>query len=120
MKYLLSFILLLAFYAVPAQKVVTLESVKEHVGDSVTVTGKVYGMKFFSESRQAPTLINVGAAFPNQLLTVVIYGEDRERLKLEPETLYKDKELTVSGRVELYRGKPQIIIRDAAQITVKE
>jgi DNA/RNA endonuclease YhcR with UshA esterase domain len=120
MKYLLTILLALFFNAASAQKIISLEEAKDHIGDSVSVSGKVFGVKYFSEGKQAPTLINVGAAFPNQLLTVVIYGEDRERLKLEPETMYRDKQLLISGRVELYRGKPQIIVRDAAQLVIQE
>jgi DNA/RNA endonuclease YhcR with UshA esterase domain len=117
MKSFFCFLLLAAFSAAKAQKPVRLEEVKDHIGDSVTVIGKVYGIKYLEQAKGAPTLINLGAAFPNQLLTVVIFGEDRKRLALEPEKRFADALVSVSGKVELFKGKPQIVITDNSQIT---
>lgn len=118
MKYIFSLALLCSFFITRAQQAVKLEDIATHVGDSVTVTGKVYGIKYFESAKAAPTLINIGAAFPNQLLTVVIYGEDRKRLELEPEKTYTDADLSITGKVELFKGKPQIIITDKSQLSV--
>jgi DNA/RNA endonuclease YhcR with UshA esterase domain len=118
MKYIFSFILLCSFSLTRAQQSVKLEDIASHVGDSVTVTGKVYGIKYFESAKASPTLINIGAAFPNQLLTVVIYGEDRKRLELDPEKTFADADLSVTGKVELFKGKPQIVVTDKTQLSV--
>jgi DNA/RNA endonuclease YhcR with UshA esterase domain len=118
MKSLLCFLLLLAFSAAKAQKSIQLEEVKDHVGDSITVSGRVYGIKYLEQAKGAPTLLNLGAAFPNQLLTVVIFGEDRKRLALEPEKQFADAQVLVTGKLELFKGKPQIVITDKSQITI--
>jgi DNA/RNA endonuclease YhcR with UshA esterase domain len=118
MKYILSLVLLCSFSLSRAQQSVKLEEIASHVGDSVTVTGKVYGIKYFESAKAAPTLINIGAAYPNQLLTVVIYGEDRKRLELDPEKTFADADLSVTGKVELFKGKPQVVVTDKRQLSV--
>jgi DNA/RNA endonuclease YhcR with UshA esterase domain len=118
MKCIFSFILLCSFSLTRAQQSVKLEDIASHVGDSVTVTGKVYGIKYFESAKASPTLINIGAAFPNQLLTVVIYGEDRKRMELDPEKLFTNADLSITGKVELFKGKPQVVITDKSQLSV--
>lgn len=115
----LAFALLLSF-AASAQKEVKAEEVSQHVGDSVTVTGKVAGGRYFSNSEGAPTLLNIGAPYPNQLFTVVIRGTVRKEFGGAPEKDLLDKNVRVSGRVELYREKPQIIVSSASQLSVAE
>jgi DNA/RNA endonuclease YhcR with UshA esterase domain len=118
MKFIFSILLLCSFSFTRAQQSVKLEDIASHVGDSVTVTGKVYGIKYFESAKASPTLINVGAAFPNQLLTVVIYGEDRKRMELDPEKTFTNADLSVTGKVELFKSKPQIVITDKSQLSV--
>jgi DNA/RNA endonuclease YhcR with UshA esterase domain len=118
MKFIFSILLLCSFSFTRAQQSVKLEDIASHVGDSVTVTGKVYGIKYFESAKASPTLINIGAAFPNQLLTVVIYGEDRKRMELDPEKLFTNADLSVTGKVELFKGKPQVVITDKSQLSV--
>lgn len=96
-----------------SQTTIQLSEISKHVGDSVQVEGKVFGTRYFADSKNSPTLINIGAAFPNQLLTVVIYGDNRKNFKSAPEDFFKDKVVVVTGKVELYHGKPQIIVHDA-------
>ena len=99
---------------------ISLEDVAQHVGDSVTVNGMVYPTKYMVNSDNKPTLLNMGAPYPKQLLTVVIYEEDRSKFPESPESYFKEKELLVSGRIELYNDRPQIIVRKREQVIVKE
>ena len=104
--------------AVQSQVEVKLEDAAKHVGDSVKVCGKVAGIRFMENSKGQPTLINLGAAYPNQLLTVVIWADMRKQFDKAPEELLKDKEICVTGRVELFRDKPQIVIRNKDQLNI--
>lgn len=121
MKSLLSlaFILLLSL-AAAAQKEIKLEDVGQHVGDSVSLTGKVAGGRFFPQGEGAPTLLNIGAAYPHQLLTVVIRGTARKDFPGVPEKDLLDKDIRVVGKVELYKGKPQIVVYQTGQLTLAE
>ncbi len=93
-----------------AQKQVQLEEISNNIGDSIIVTGKVYTTRYLENSKGAPTLINIGAAFPNQLLTVVIFSDDRSKFAQGPEVMVADKTISVTGKVTLFKDKPQIVV----------
>lgn len=103
-----------------AQTPVKLGHLKGHVGDSVIVCGKIEGGTYLPNANNAPTLINVGYAYPNQLLTVVIFGSHRALFEGNPETDWKDRTICVRGKVELYRDKPQIVVRNTNQVTFED
>jgi len=89
----------------------------DHIGSTATVCGTVASAKFAERSNAQPTYLNLDRPYPDQLLTVVIWGTDREGFG-RPETLYDGKRICVTGKVELFRGRPQIIARDPSQIVV--
>ena len=99
-----------------AQKEIKLEDVKDHVGDSVKVRGKVFAVKYLENAKNSPTLINMGAAYPDQLLTVVIWGDVRTQLGYKPEEELPKGIAVVYGKIELYKGKPQIVIKTPDQL----
>jgi hypothetical protein len=78
-----------------------------HVNENVVATGKVFGFK----ALEGLTLVNLGAAYPNELMTVVLRGE-AQGLAAEID----GKEIRVTGKVELYKGKPEIVVRDPKMI----
>ena len=98
------------------QTKISLEEVKQHIGDSVAVCGRVFGGRFLESSNGTPTLINIGGAYPNELLTIVIFGDNRARFKDKPEESWKDKTICIKGKISEFRGKPQIVISDPAQV----
>ncbi|MEB0280690.1 S1/P1 nuclease [Mucilaginibacter sp. 10B2] len=86
---------------------VDLKDIAGFIGKSVNVSGKV----FSSRDIGSMVLVNLGAAYPNQLLTVALKGKAREL-----SANLADKTITVTGEVIDYKGKPEIIITDPAQI----
>ena len=113
-------ILLLCTIASKAQNTISIDEVQKHVGDSVKICTRIYGGIYLDRSQNKPTFLNAGAAYPNALLTLVIWGDVRSRFKEAPETYYKDKEICVTGKIILYKDKPEIIIYDEKQISLKE
>jgi DNA/RNA endonuclease YhcR with UshA esterase domain len=101
-----------------AQTSIKLEDVSKHVGDSVTVCGLVADMRYFENSKNKPTLINMGAKHPNGLLTLLIWQDTRALFTTKIEDL-KDKEICVTGRIILYKEKPEIVIEKPDQIVVQ-
>lgn len=120
MKYILLTLLLSAGVHAQAQINVKLGHLKTYVGDSVRVCGKVEGGTYLPNANNSPTLINFGMAYPDQLLTVVIFGEHRSLFEGTPETDWVGKTICVTGKVELYRQKPQIVVRSAQQIQIQQ
>jgi hypothetical protein len=102
--------------ALHSQVNIKLEQAAAHVGDSVKLCGKVAGIRFMENSKDQPTLINLGAPYPNQLLTVVIWPDLRKQFDKTPEELFKDKEICITGKIGLFRDKPQIVIRSKEQL----
>jgi hypothetical protein len=91
-----------------------------HIGETVTVCGKIFGGKFFDRGESKITLLNMGAAFPKSPLTIVISGEDRKNFKSAPEEFYSEKNVCVKGVVKEYKGKPQIFIKTEEDIIVQQ
>jgi hypothetical protein len=81
-----------------------------HEGQQVVLSAKVYGYK----ALDGLTLVNLGATYPNQLLTVVLRGEAAPMA-----TEIDGKVIRVEGKVEIYKGKPEIVVREKKRITIE-
>lgn len=90
-----------------------------HIGENAVVCGKVFTTKFIDKPGRKPTFLNLGASYPNQLLTIVIFGADRPNFTYKPESFLIDKNVCAKGRIELYKEKPQIIVSKPDQILLQ-
>ena len=115
MKYLLVSVFALITTCSNAQQNINIEDAPKHVNDSVIVCSKIYGGKYLEQTKGSPTFLNVGAAYPNAPLTLVIWGDVRKQFKQAPELLY-NKDVCIYGVIKLYKGKPEIIIKNENQI----
>ncbi len=108
---------LLAIFTVPAsaQKKLTATEAREHFGETATVCGEVVSTRFATTSKGEPTFLNLDKPFPNQIFTVVIWGNNRSKFGT-PEDDYKGKRICVSGKITAYDGLPEIIAEDSQQI----
>lgn len=97
---------------------VSAEASKNYVGKTVTVTGKVVDGRYLASSNRQPTLLNIDKAFPNQVFSIVIYGDRRLAFGYKPEEMLLNKNILVTGLVELYNGKAQIIVTNPDQIVI--
>jgi hypothetical protein len=86
------------------------EQARAHAGERACVEGVVTGAVFAQRSAGQPTFLDLGPQF-----TVVIWIEDRPKFNPPPETL-RGRRVRVVGRIELYRGKAQIVVRDPDQL----
>ena len=116
MKYILLAITLFSAQATFAQKTIDITEAASKVGDTVTICTKIFGGRFMENSKGSPTLLNAGASYPNSPFTVVITGDARKLFDFKPEEHYKDKSICVTGVIELYKDKPQIVVTKKAQI----
>jgi hypothetical protein len=90
---------------------VNLQDIGRYMDKLVSVDGKVYS----SRDMRSMVLLNLGAAYPNQLLTIVLRGEAKSKA-----TDIEGKIIRVQGRVIDYKGKPEIIITDPTLISTIE
>jgi hypothetical protein len=97
----------------------TPDDAPKHVGEQVKVCGKIFGGRFFETSTNAPTLLNMGAAFPASPLTIMITKEVRAKMGNAPEIELKGKNVCVSGTITLHKEKPEIIVDNESQLVVQ-
>lgn len=91
----------------------------DYEGKLVKVCSKVYGTKFLESVRNKPTFLNVGGDYPNSPLTILIWGDSRANFSDIPEKLYLGKNICVTGKVLIYKGKPEIVISKESEIEIK-
>ena len=89
------------------------------MGMEKTVCGTVASATYAIRTKGRPTFLNLDQPYPKQIFTVLIWGSDRNKFKNPPETFFKGKRICVTGIIESYRGKPEIIVRGPDQIIVK-
>lgn len=92
---------------------------ENHIGEKATVCGKVVSSRYADRSKSQPTFLNLDEAFPKQIFTIVIWGDDRPKFA-EPENKYSDKHICVTGKITSYRGSPEIVATDPKEIEVQK
>jgi hypothetical protein len=91
---------------------------KEHYGETATVCGDVVSTRYADSTKGQPTFLNLDRPYPNQVFTVVIWGNNRSKFGA-PEDTYKSKRICVSGKITAYAGLPEIVADDPTQIKVE-
>jgi micrococcal nuclease len=100
--------------SVSAQTSIPAKDAAKHLNETVTIAAKVYSTKLIENTNMV--LLDLGGEHPNQYLTVVIKGEDRAKFNGKPEEYYKGRDVTVTGKLIDYRGKPEIIVSSPADL----
>ena len=88
-------------------------------GKLVKICAAVYDTKYLESSGRKPTFLNLGAPYPNAPLTILIWGDSRTHFSQPPERYYQGKNICVTGRVTIYKGKPEIIVDQQKDIEVQ-
>jgi hypothetical protein len=94
------------------------EEAVKHVGENANVCGLVASASYAAQASTAPTLLDLGNSYPNQIFTAIILGSDRAKFGT-PELSLLGKHICVAGMIFLYQGKPQIVLHDPHQISEK-
>lgn len=90
-----------------------------HVGRTATVCGVVASAKYAEQTHRQPTFLNLDKPYPNQVFTAVIWGSNRANFSYAPETLAGLK-ICVTGQIELYKGRAEIIVSGPKQIQLQK
>jgi hypothetical protein len=70
--------------------------------------------------KNSPTYLEIGAEYPNQLLTIVIWGKYRQNFEYRPEMVYAFRNACITGKLELNKDKPQIIVSKPSQVVLQK
>ena len=114
---MLALALVLVLVQAPA---LTTAEAKSHIGQQATVCGTVKTARWASASNRKPTFLNLDEPYPKQLFTVVIFEEHRSKFSPPPEEQFKDKAICVTGKIEDFRGLPEIVVTEPKQITATQ
>jgi DNA/RNA endonuclease YhcR with UshA esterase domain len=95
-----------------AQQVIPDSAAARYVDQTVTVEGTVASVGV--SRRSNTTFLNFGAAYPNQTFTTVIFSSAASEFPNPKQ--WEGKRVRVTGKVRLYRGRPEIVLNEAAQL----
>jgi DNA/RNA endonuclease YhcR with UshA esterase domain len=112
---LFAFLLALAAASAHAETIIAATDAPKHVGETVTVEGTVSAVH--TDSRSGVTFIDMGGRFPDQAFTGVIFKDDAGKFP-NVESL-TGKVVDMTGPVHDFKGKPETILNDPAQIKTK-
>jgi DNA/RNA endonuclease YhcR with UshA esterase domain len=109
-------VLALALTAAPAlAETIGPADARAHVGETVTVEGTVD--QVYTARRSGVTFLDLGGRYPNEAFMAVIFSGDAG--KFPNVHALEGKTVDITGPVRLYKGKPEIILRDAGQLKAK-
>ena len=97
--------------ATAAEKVIPDTEAYQYVGESVAVKGI---LAHVFQSNNGNIFLNFGSPYPNQTFYAVIFGKDAA--KFGNYKAYEGKTVIVTGVVQSYKGKAEIILKDPGQI----
>ena len=102
--------------AADTAKALTAADAAQHVGEVAKVCVVVASAKFANSSKGQPTYLNLDKPYPNQIFTILIWGEYRAAFGA-PEKDLDGKRVCATGKIALYRGKPEIIVHQPSELT---
>ena len=85
----------------------------------VTIEGDIVRTYYARGSKGQPTFLNFHDPY-DEYFTAVIWEDDRDKFPPNPESYYLYKKVRIKGKIEIYKGDPQIILRQPSQIWVVE
>jgi DNA/RNA endonuclease YhcR with UshA esterase domain len=118
MKKLLILFLSICLTQISFSQTVPLDSVINYEGKTITVCSKVQST-YVTKGDKKTTYINFGNPYPNTTFTVVIFEGDLLNFKNTPSEYLKDKNVCITGKVKIYKGKPEMIVNKEEQIKVE-
>jgi DNA/RNA endonuclease YhcR with UshA esterase domain len=116
MKKLLALTSIASLFALNAlsQTTIPVKDASKHIGENVRIYAKVFSTKLLTASNMV--FLDLGGYHPNQDVTLVIKPGDKGKFKGQPEVDYKGRNVCVTGMLVDYKGKPEIILDNPAQL----
>ena len=119
MKNLFALFISICLWQISFSQTVPLDSVASYVGKTITVCSKVQST-FVTKGDKKTTYINFGKPYPDATFTAVIFESSLEKFKYTPSEFLKDKNVCITGKVSIYKDKPQIIVSSQEQIKIEQ
>jgi hypothetical protein len=104
----------------PAPNRIAATEAAQHVNEQATVCGLVAGAKYASRSHGQPTFLDFEKPYPGEVFRAVIWGSDLGKFPEPPERAYGHGRVCVTGKIQLFRGVPEIIVHGPAQLALDQ
>ena len=118
MKKLFLFITSICLWQISFSQTVPLDSVQFYEGKEITVCAKAIDT-YVSKTNEGTTFVNFGHPYPKSTFTVVIFETDLPNFKYTPSVYLKEKKVCITGKVKIYKGKPEMIVNKEEQIKIE-
>lgn len=83
-----------------------------HIGEMAYVTGTIASVK----TSKGIAFVNLGKPYPNQDFTMLSFKANIIKM----DSSFVGKRLRVFGKIENYKGTPQIVVKASSQFQVEE
>lgn len=104
---------------VSAQTTITIEQIPDFIDKKVKVCGKIYG-SYVTKTDPPVTLLNLGGQYPDNPLTLAVFAEDLKKFSYVPADFLPDKNVCATGKIVLYKEKPEIILNSEKDLEILE
>jgi hypothetical protein len=111
MKRLAALTAVLLFTALVSAECIPIEKAKDKLGSNACVTGKVYHI---GHSGKGTTFLDFCEDYKNCPFVVVIFARDLK--DVGDVSQLEGKTIEISGKVEEYNGRPEIVLKDVKQL----
>lgn len=98
---------------VPVNDYLSTTEASRHVGEKTTLCGRIVQIR----ETDKVTYLNFDKAYPNSTVTAVIWNEYAKNFSGVNQKI--NRTVCIEGEISSYRGKPQITLRDRAQLITK-
>jgi len=93
--------------------VIPYQQAASYDGKSITVEGTIV----YTNLDAGTTFLDFHYPYQGYFY-VVIFSSDRGNFAFAPESFYRNKEVRITGSIQLYKGSPEIIVHSPSQIEV--
>ena len=101
-----------------SQTHVTLAEAGKHVGDTVRICEKVISSNAIMATEGKPTVLILGNADSTTSIQIVIMAESRKRFDYKPEKDLLNRNVCITGKLELIDGKMMIVVHKQDDINI--
>ena len=117
-KLILISILIILTNSTVVSQTIPLDSVINYEGKTVTICSKVQGV-FTTRGEKKTTYISFGNPYPNATFTAIIFDGNLKNFKYNPSEYLKDKNVCLTSKVVMYKGKPEMILTNEEEVKVE-
>jgi len=118
MKSIYLVLIFMLCHAVSAQESIGDADLSKYVNKQIQYCDQVSGT-FVSKGENQVILLNLGADYPDQKMVVAIFGKSLKDFDYKPDEFLNGKMICVKGKLVLYKGKPEIVVKSQKQIEVR-